>query len=113
MWCWINASKVSGVGCDNAVDGDEAGGKDKVAVVKVLRLHSNAKGQQMWMIQRAKHLRPDRGEPGNGRQSTHRSSEGASSQPASQPTWREGIIDRQPRAVLHYTALHCTELELS
>lgn len=32
--CWINANKVSGVGCDNAVDGDEAGGKDKVAVVK-------------------------------------------------------------------------------
>ena len=30
----INANKVSGVGCDNAVDGDEAGGKDKVAVVK-------------------------------------------------------------------------------
>lgn len=32
--CCINANKVSGVGCDNAVDGDEAGGKDKVAVVK-------------------------------------------------------------------------------
>ena len=32
--CWINANKVSGVGCDNAVDGDEAGGKDKVEVVK-------------------------------------------------------------------------------
>lgn len=32
--CWVNANKVSGVGCDNAVDGDEAGGKDKVAVVK-------------------------------------------------------------------------------
>lgn len=32
--CGINANKVSGVGCDNAVDGDEAGGKDKVAVVK-------------------------------------------------------------------------------
>lgn len=34
VWCWINANKVSGVGCDNAVDGDGAGGKDKVAVVK-------------------------------------------------------------------------------
>lgn len=88
--CCINANKVSGVGCDNAVDGDEAGGKDKVAVVKVLRLHSNAKGQQMWMIQRAKHLRPDRGEPGNGRQSTHRS---RARWPAASP-------------LMHCTALH-------